>query len=163
MNFAPAPSDESRLATGQILHLLLADEYMLYATTHDYQWTVAGPAFCSLHRLFADQYGLIQQWLDAIAARVRGLTVGPRGNLAELTEAVRVSTNPGLELSPARMVAVLLGQHENLADHLRTDAACTARLGDPETAGFLTSLQWQHEREAGLLRAHLKSEPALST
>ncbi len=38
-------SDGARLEVGQMLNLLLADEYVLYATAHDYHWNVTGPNF----------------------------------------------------------------------------------------------------------------------
>jgi hypothetical protein len=48
-------NDETRLEVGQILNLVLADEFVLYATTRDYHWNVTGPEFRSLHRQFEEQ------------------------------------------------------------------------------------------------------------
>ncbi len=54
-------NDEARLEVGQILNLLLADEFVLYVTTRDYHWNVTGPAFLSLHQQFQAQYEQIAQ------------------------------------------------------------------------------------------------------
>ncbi len=45
-------NDETRLEVGQILNLILANEFVLYATTRDYHWNVTGPDFRSLHLEF---------------------------------------------------------------------------------------------------------------
>jgi starvation-inducible DNA-binding protein len=151
-------SDEARLEVGQMLNLLLADEYVLYATTHDYHWNVTGPDFHGLHLLFEAQYGQIHQWLDDIAERTRAIGVGARGNWADLTKAARFSADPGIGLSSDHMLSELLALHEDLVVQLRTDAASTGRLGDIGTADFLTGLLKQHEKAAWMLRAQLETE-----
>ncbi|MBK9990723.1 MAG: DNA starvation/stationary phase protection protein [Verrucomicrobia bacterium] len=80
-------NDEARLEVGQILNLLLADEYMLYATTRDYHWNVTGPEFLSLHQQFESQYTQIAEWIDQIAERARSIGIGARGNWVDLTKA----------------------------------------------------------------------------
>ncbi len=159
-------SDETRLAVGLSLNLLLADEYVLYATTRDYHWNVTGPEFDSLHQLFETQYGQISKWLDDIAERARTIGVGAHGNWADLTKAVRSSAAPGIGLPPNRMLSELLGLHEDLVVYLREDIASTGRLGDIGTTDFLTGLLEQHEKAAWLLRSHLETtkekRPALN-
>ena len=59
-----------------MLNLLLADEYVLYATTRDYHWNVTGPEFSSLHLQFEMQFGQIADWIDQVAERTRSIGVG---------------------------------------------------------------------------------------
>jgi starvation-inducible DNA-binding protein len=154
-------NDEARLEVGQMLNLLLADEYMLYTTTQDYHWNVTGPAFHSLHLQFEAQSGQISQWIDDVAERARAIGMGARGNWADLAKAARSSADPGIGLSDRRMLAELLTLHEELIVQLRTDSVtCTTRFNDAGTTDFLTGLMQQHEKTAWMLRAQLETEEA---
>ena len=86
-------NDEARLEVGQILNLLLADEYVLYATTRDYHWNVTGPEFLALHQQFEAQTLQLADWIDDVAERARAIGVGARGNWVELTKAARSSAD----------------------------------------------------------------------
>lgn len=152
-------NDEARLEVGQMLNLLLADEYVLYATTHDYHWNVTGPEFGSLHKQFEAQYEQIADWIDQVAERARAIGVGARGNWADLTKAARTSADPGIDLPADHMLSELLALHEEMIVQLRTDSeACIERFKDAGTADFLTGLMEQHEKTAWMLRAQLETE-----
>jgi starvation-inducible DNA-binding protein len=152
-------NDEARLEVGQMLNLLLADEYVLYATTRDYHWNVTGPEFLSLHKQFEAQYEQIEQWIDDVAERARAIGAGARGNWADLTKTARSSADPGIGLAAEHMLSELLALHEDLIVQLRTDSeACTERFKDAGTADFLTGLMEQHEKAAWMLRAQLETE-----
>ena len=151
-------NDEARLEIGEMLNLLLADEYVLYATTRDYHWNVTGPEFHSLHKEFEDQYGQVADWIDQVAERARAIGAGARGNWADLTKAARSSADPGIDLASDHMLSELLALHEDLAIQLRKDAASAERLGDIGTTDFLTGLLEQHEKTAWMLRAQLETE-----
>jgi starvation-inducible DNA-binding protein len=157
-------NDEARLEVGQMLNLILADEYVLYATSRDYHWNVTGPEFLSLHQQFEGHYALIAQWIDDVAERARAIGVGARGNWADLTTAARTSADPGMGLSAEHMLAELLALHEEMIVQLRTDSeACLARFKDAGTADFLTGLMERHEKAAWMLRAQLETEEEEST
>lgn len=152
-------NDEARLEVGQMLNLVLADEYVLYATTRDYHWNVTGPEFRSLHQQFEEQYERIAQWIDDVAERARAIGVGARGNWADLTKAARTSADPGIDLSAEHMVSELLALHEEMIGQLRIDSeSCTERFKDAGTADFLTGLMEKHEKTAWMLRAQLETQ-----
>jgi starvation-inducible DNA-binding protein len=152
-------NDEARLEVGQMLNLLLADEYVLYTTTRDYHWNVTGPDFLSLHKQFEAQYEQIAQWIDDVAERARAIGAGARGNWADLIKAARSSADAGIGLPAEHMLSELLALHEELIVQLRTDSeACTERFTDAGTADFLTGLMEQHEKAAWMIRAQLESE-----
>lgn len=152
-------NDEARLEVGQILNLLLADEYVLYATTRDYHWNVTGPEFLSLHQQFESQYTQIADWIDQIAERVRSIGIGARGNWVDLTKSARSSADPGAGLPAEHMLSELLALHEEMIVQLRTDnEACAKNFKDVGTADFLTGLMEQHEKVAWMLRAQLENE-----
>jgi starvation-inducible DNA-binding protein len=154
-------NDEARLEVGQMLNLILADEYVLYATTRDYHWNVTGPEFRSLHQQFEEQYDQIAQWIDDVAERARAIGAGARGNWADLTKAARTSADPGIGLAAEHMLAELLALHEEMIVQLRTDSeACLERFKDAGTTDFLTGLMERHEKIAWMLRAQLETEEA---
>ncbi len=154
-------NDVARLEVGQILNLLLADEFVLYATTRDYHWNVTGPEFRSLHQQFEEQYDQIAGWIDDVAERARAIGVGARGNFADLAKAARSSADPGIDLPAEHMLAELLALHEEMVVQLRSDSeACLERYKDAGTADFLTGLMEKHEKAAWMLRAQLETEEA---
>jgi starvation-inducible DNA-binding protein len=152
-------NDEARLEVGQMLNLLLADEWVLYVTTRDYHWNVTGPEFRSLHLEFEQQYGQLANWIDEIAERARSIGVGARGNWADLSKAARSSADPGIGLSGDHMLSELLSLHEEMIVQLRADSdACIKRFEDSGTADFLTGLMERHEKTAWMLRSQLETE-----
>lgn len=153
--------DDDRREVGQILNLLLVDEYVLYTTTRDYHWNVTGPEFRSLHQQFEEQYEQIAGWIDEIAERVRAIGVGARGNWADLTRSARRSAKPGVGLCEEDMLGELLALHEEVIVQLRADSnGCTQRYSDLGTADLLTGLLEKHEKTAWMLRAQLETEAA---
>jgi starvation-inducible DNA-binding protein len=152
-------NDEARLEVGQILNLILADEFVLYATTRDYHWNVTGPEFRSLHQQFEEQYEQIAKWIDDVAERARAIGVGAEGNWGNMAKAARTSADPGAGLSEERMLCGLLDLHEEMIVQLRSDSdACATRFKDAGTADFLTGLMERHEKAAWMLRAQLETE-----
>ena len=152
-------NDEARLAVGQMLNLLLADEYVLYVTTRDYHWNVTGPEFSSLHKQFEVQYEQVAAWIDQVAERARAIGVGAQGNWADLTKAARSSAEPGSDLPAEHMLAELLALHEEMIVQLRTDSGiCAKNFKDAGTTDFLTGLMEQHEKTAWMLRAQLEND-----
>jgi starvation-inducible DNA-binding protein len=157
-------NDETRMEVGQMLNLLLADEYVLYATTRDYHWNVTGPDFRSLHLEFESQYEEVAKWIDDVAERARAIGVGALGNWADLTKAARSSADPGIDLSSEEMLMELLSLHEEMIVQLRADSdSCLERYADSGTADFLTGLMEKHEKAAWMLRAQLENEAEEAT
>lgn len=154
-------NDEARLEVGQILNLILADEYVLYATTRDYHWNVTGPAFRSLHQQFEEEYTQLAEWIDDVAERARAIGAGACGNWADLTKSARSSADPGIGLAAEHMLSELLALHEEMIVQLRGDSeACLERYKDSGTADFLTGLMERHEKTAWMIRSQLETEEA---
>ena len=153
--------EETCYEVGQILNLLLADEYVLNATTRDYHWNVTGPKFDSLHKEFEAQSKLIAGWIDEVAERARAIGAGARGSWVELTTASRVSASAGMGLLGDDMLAELLSLHETIIVQIRADTeACSSRYKDAGTTDFLAGLLVRHEKAAWTLRAQLEPEEA---
>jgi starvation-inducible DNA-binding protein len=148
-----------RLEVAQILNFLLAEEYLLYATTRDFHGWVGGQQYRSLHPQFQAQYESVAQWIDDLAAHGRSAGVVVRTKWVELTRIARPATCPVLGLTAEQMLTELVARHEELIAQLRSDReACAKRFGAHDTAVFLTTLIGRHENAAAELRAQLECE-----
>ncbi|MFT3867181.1 MAG: DNA starvation/stationary phase protection protein [Nibricoccus sp.] len=155
--------EEARLEVGQMLNLLLADEYVIYVTTRNYHWNVTGPAFYALHKQFEAQYEQIAEWIDQVAERTRAIGVRARGNWYDLASAARCTPDPTNDTPAEHMLSELLALHEELIVQLRTDSsACAKKFNDAGTADFLTALMEKHEKIAWMLRAQLENSDEAS-
>lgn len=146
--------ERARAAVTEALNRLLADEFVLYAKTRNYHWNVEGPHFRELHKLFEEQYTLIEESVDDIAERVRALGHRPAASLARWVELARLKEEQATPDARA-MVERLLADHEEVCRELRADIRLCAKSGDDGSMDFLTGLLEQHEKTAWMLRATL--------
>jgi starvation-inducible DNA-binding protein len=154
-----AANSDLRLEVAQILNFLLAEEYLLYATTRDFHGWVGGQQYRSLHPQFQAQYESVAQWIDDLAAHGRSAGVVVRTKWVELTRIARPATCPVLALTGEQMLADLLARHEEVIAQLQSDReTCAKRLGADDTVDFLTTLIERHENAADELRAQLERE-----
>ena len=122
---------------------------------------MTGPEFLSLHQQFESHYNQIAVWIDDIAERARAIGTGARGNWTDLTNASRISADPGTGLGAQQMLGELLALYEELIVQLGADSAdCAERFKDTVTADFLIGLMGQHEKTAWMLRSQLETETA---
>ena len=145
------PLTEARERLGQMLNHALADEFALSAVTRDYHWNVTGPQFRSLHEVFDEQYHQIDDWVDRIGERARGLGITPRAGWRELVRARRFRPASGAGLPAAEMIAGLSALHASVAERLRADTNECAQLGDTATARLFGELVEYHETTAWVL------------
>ncbi len=140
-----------------MLNLLVADEYVLYATTRDFQWNVTGPMSHRLQEQFEWQAEHIAGWIDDLAERARAIGIGVRGNLAGLPTATRLGSEPGIDLPAPYMLARLIALHEELMIQLHADSeVCLEQFMDVLTSEVLTGILAQHTNAAGTLRSLLE-------
>ncbi len=145
-----------RRGVTDVLHALLADEYVLYTKTRSYHWNVTGPHFNDYHKFFEALYTKLEQIVDDVAERARAVGGAAVGTLAEFTRLTRLGEHPGTYPGAAEMVQNLLADHEAIVRQLRQDIVTTQdRHGDLGTADFLTGLMEEHEKIAWMLRATL--------
>lgn len=139
-----------------VLHLLLADEYVLYIKTRNYHWNVTGMHFNDLHKFFESQYVELDSIIDEVAERVRALGSKTIATLREFSEKTRLSEHPSEYPNSQTMLSNLLADHELIITNLRKDLETCNDLGDVGTGDFLTGLMEQHEKMAWMLRAFLE-------
>jgi len=147
---------EERAGVVDILHLLLADEYVLYTKTRNYHWNVTGSHFNDLHKFFESQYEELDDIIDEVAERVRALGSKTMATLREFSEKTRLSERPSEYPNSQTMLANLLADHELIVTNLRKDLQMCNDFNDVGTGDFLTGLMEQHEKMAWMLRAFLE-------
>jgi starvation-inducible DNA-binding protein len=154
-----ALSDEQRTEVVKLLHILLADEYVLYTKTRNYHWNVVGPQFTQLHTFFETQYNALNLVVDEVAERVRALGSFSHGTLSEFARHTRLQEEPGQYPSAPEMLRRLLTDHETIIRNVRCDAErCVDQYHDAGTSDFLVGLMEQHEKQAWMLRSLVSGE-----
>jgi starvation-inducible DNA-binding protein len=149
-------TDEQRAEVVDILHALLADEYVLYTKTRNYHWNVTGMHFNDLHKFFEAQYEELDTVIDEVAERVRALGSKTIATLSEFSNKTRLSERPGEYPNADTMLKNLLLDHEAIITNLRKDLQTCNDLNDAGTGDFLTGLMEQHEKMAWMVRAFLE-------
>lgn len=150
-------TNEQRAIVIDILHTLLADEYLLYTKTRNYHWNVVGPHFNDLHKFFESQYDEIDEIIDEVAERVRALGNKTTATMQEFLQKSRLSEKPGDFPNAQAMLGNLLADHETIVINLRRDLQICNEQNDAGTGDFLTGLMEQHEKMAWMLRSFLEA------
>jgi starvation-inducible DNA-binding protein len=151
-------SDDNREKVATVLNNLLADEYVLYTKTKAGHWNVEGKNFIGLHKLFEEQYELLDKIVDDVAERVRSLGHFAIGSLKDFL-AITNMTEENIDTSDEiRILQILLNDQENVIRIIRNNIPVISdKLKDLGTADFITAIMEQHEKMAWMLRATLSS------
>ena len=113
INIGISAKDRQAIAEG--LSRLLADNYTLYLTTHNFHWNVTGPMFNSLHQMFMLQYTELWNAADLIAERIRALGHVAPGSYAQYGQLTSLDDAPIKPPSALEMVRILVNGHEAVA------------------------------------------------
>lgn len=148
-------SEKARKEIAEQLHLLLANEYVLYTKTQKFHWNIEGKWFGPLHQLFENQYQQLADIVDKVAERSLQLGIKTIGTLTEFLKLTTLEEAPGKNPNDTTMIELLLLDHEAIIEQIRGDIDLTAKLNDMGTNNFLCDLIEQHEKIAWMLRAHL--------
>jgi starvation-inducible DNA-binding protein len=139
----------------EILSVLLADEMLLYIKTRKFHWNVSGESFMELHKLFEEQYTLLEATIDEIAERISKLGGYTIGTMKEYLDLTRLKEAPKKYPERTEMIKELLADHETVIVALRKDVNEAAdKIKDAGTADFLTGIMEQHETIAWKLRRY---------
>ena len=139
------------------LSRMLADEFLLATKTRDAHWNVEGGDFYIAHKLFEDQYELLDAVIDEIAERVRVLGHFPPASLVEFIKLTRLSEKSRHANDSAGFIKELLSDHEAIIIVCRQNIKAFAdKYQDTGSSDFVTSLMEKHEKITWILRSHLK-------
>ncbi len=139
------------------LNVALANAYVLSVKTKKAHWDVVGPQFMMLHKLWDEQYALLEGYIDNVAERVRTLGGFPVATLQGFLAQTELKEHP-LELPMATAAVVqLVDDHEAVVRSLRVAVrSCADDFNDAGTADFLTGMMEGHEKMAWILRSFLE-------
>jgi starvation-inducible DNA-binding protein len=150
-------SDKKLSAVTELLSVVLANQVTLYTKTRKFHWNVSGDSFMELHKLFENQYKLIEESIDLVAERISKLGSATIGTMSEFSKLTSIKEYPNKYDSSKDMIKELLGDHESIVKELRKDVDhCSDKFNDAVTADFLTGLMEEHETIAWTLRRYLK-------
>ena len=148
-------ADNHLSEVSNLLNVLLADEFVLYAKTRNYHWNVTGPHFSDLHKFFEGQYEEIDEIMDSVAERARMLGHFAIGSLNQFSKSTRLTEGQDAG-NDKKMIQNLLDDHETIIRELRNDVnEVNDKYKDAGTADFLTGIMEDHEKMAWVLRAYL--------
>jgi starvation-inducible DNA-binding protein len=143
-------------AVTDLLSIVLADQVTLYTKTRKFHWNVCGESFMELHKLFEQQYSLLESFIDETAERISKLGSKTVGTMAEFAKLATIKEHPNKYPSSKEMLKELLEDHESIIISLRKYIEkCAEKNQDAGTADFLTGLMVQHETIAWTLRRYL--------
>ena len=142
-----------------LTHLLtsaLADAMVLYTKTRKFHWNVTGNSFMELHKLFENQYTILETAIDEIAERINKMGVKAPGTMKEFLDKTSLKEAPGKYPVQMDMIKELLNDHETLIIQLRKNIDNSdQKYGDKATADFFTELLRAHETMAWTLRRYI--------
>ncbi|MGV4412830.1 Dps family protein [Chryseobacterium sp. T1] len=138
------------------LSILLADEFILYTKTRNAHWNVEGADFHSMHLFFESQYGEIETNIDDIAERIRQIGHYAPATLKEYLGITHLSEKKFEKNDSVGFIKELLSDHESIIVYLRESIDSMEGTLDFGTEDFLTALLEKHEKQAWMLRAHIR-------
>ncbi len=134
----------------------LAETYALYLNTQKCHWNVEGSNFASLHRMFEEEYEILEDYVDVLAERIRGLGAYAPGSFVEFEELSNVPQIEGLQLLPEKMIKILLKGYEALIHSMKETIELAENEGDNGTADILLGQIEQHDKTMWMLRSTIK-------
>lgn len=150
-------SNKNMKEVGELLNILLADEYLLYTKTRNAHWNIQGSHFYELHTFFEAQYGILAVLIDDTAERVRALGHFAIGTLKGFLKVTRLSEMNEEFKDREQVLQALLEDHETIIRSLRKDIGSVGDdFKDIGTADFMTGLMEKHEKMAWMLKSHLQ-------
>ncbi|KIO51531.1 Dps family protein [Flavobacterium hibernum] len=138
-----------------ILATILSNEMTLYVKTRKFHWNISGNSFMELHKLFEDQYRILEANIDDVAERISQLGEKTIGTMKEFVENSTLKESPNEYPSQKQMLEELLGNHEQLATEFRAYIPVFENENnDIGSADFITGLLQEHEKMAWILRRY---------
>lgn len=155
MNLHIGITPKSLKKSATILATILSNEMTLYVKTRKFHWNISGNSFMELHKLFEDQYRILEANIDEVAERISQLGEKTIGTMKEFVENSTLKESPNEYPSQKQMLEELLGNHEQLATEFRAYIPVFENENnDIGSADFITGLLQEHEKMAWILRRY---------
>jgi starvation-inducible DNA-binding protein len=156
MNVNIGISPKNLLKSTALLGTVLSNEMTLYVKTRKFHWNISGNSFMELHKLFEEQYRILENSIDEVAERISQLGEKTIGTMTEFLENSTLKESPKEYVSQKNMLQELLNDHEQLVTEYRDYIPVLENENhDAGSADFITGLLQQHEKMAWVLRRYL--------
>ncbi len=141
-------------------HLAVAAD--LRSQVKQSHWTVVGPNFIALHRLFDEQAELLGAHIDLFAERMRSLQAIPRGTIREAIEESDLPEIEIGELYEEDALRALLERFEHYSHSLTEAIEQAEKAEDMSTQDLFIDVQKEVDLQAYFLRSHLPAQETRS-
>ena len=146
--------EKVRATVCQGLNQLLADTADLTMQAKQAHWTLRGPNFIALHKLFDEVYEHAGDWADSLAERVSALGGQAHGTLQAAAKATRLEPYP-LDLTSDKAhverFTLALGRY---ASFVRAAIDQFDELGDAASTDLVTEIAREVDQDLWFVEAH---------
>ena len=137
------------------LNLMVATAADLRSQVKQAHWTVVGPNFIALHKLFDEQAVVLLAHVDLYAERVRALQAVPQGTVRHAAEMSPLEELPIEEIPEEEAVRLILARFEQYSDALGEAMEIAEQCEDMTTQDIFIDGQRDADLQAYFLRSHL--------
>lgn len=161
MSLHPSKNDLPEKTRGAVVELLLArlaDSIDLGTQIKQAHWTVKGPHFIALHKLFDDIYEDTEEYVDDIAERAIQLGGHTAGTVRAVAGKTTLPEYP-LTISAGRdHVAAVSTVLAAFGKNVRAAIDKSNEIGDADTADLFTGLSREVDKWLWMVEAHLQEK-----
>lgn len=145
---------ETRAKSVALLNQTLADLSDLYSQAKQAHWNVRGANFFSLHKLFDEVAGSIEEFIDEVAERVVALGGVAEGTVRQAAARSRLPEFPTNGKNGPAYVHALAMHFAACAKSVRAGAGEADDAGDTGTVDLLSGIAGALEKSLWFLEAH---------
>ncbi|MDJ1182354.1 DNA starvation/stationary phase protection protein Dps [Roseofilum casamattae] len=153
-------SGEVRRSVVTLLNQTLAATIDLKTQVKQAHWNVKGINFYSLHQLFDEIAGELEDYIDTIAERITALGGLALGTAEIVAHTSLLSAYPLDIVSGTEHLVALADRFATYAQHIREAIAKTDELGDADTSDLYTEISRAIDKRLWFLEAHLHPSDA---
>jgi len=145
---------EAGMQVSTILNQQLADGIDLQSQCKQAHWTLKGPTFIALHKLFDEIHRAILEYVDLLAERIVQLGETPNGTVRIVALRSSLAEYPLNLTTASEHVAALSNALAAFGRSTRTGISEASDLGDPVTADILTEIARGVDQWLWFVKAH---------
>jgi starvation-inducible DNA-binding protein len=147
----------ARQSVTDLLNVTLGSLIDLHWQTKQAHWTVRGPQFWQLHKMFDELAAAVDEPIDSVAERITALGGFPRGTICMSAAASQLAEFPE-KFDEFGHVTALIERFGALGNSVREQIDKTDELGDKDSADLLTGISRMLDLQLWFLEAHTRRE-----
>ena len=137
---------------------VLADTVSISLKTLCFHWSVTGPFFTPLHKLFEEQYKELLQAADEIAEQIKANNGVTPAGMVDMLKPTGIVENKDAALTWRAQLHALLKDHESIVKTLNNALEVAAGHKDEPSADLIIDRVRAHEKIVWILKAHLEDK-----